>query len=526
MKFVPPKKESRRPLLLVLAVSLALNLSAIWWGLPGLRGWAPDELVPSTIMDAVGMHFSHGWVSPYPPFHYYVLAVAHLPFRALARLHLLDFNSASIYTALFYLGRLISVLMATLIVVLVYRIGREIYDRRAATLAALITALIAPFVYHAKIATVDIPYIFWFTLSLLFFVRILKNHSLADYLLFGAAAALAVCAKDQAYGFYVLTAPAILFALHRHRKKKDPSAKFARTLVDRRIFLPSLLAALLFVLLHNILFDPQSFLAHLRLVIGPASDYIPVYENTIQGHLNMLWQSTRHIHFSLGWPLFSACIAGLGVSTFSKKRNPLLFWLLIPGLSYYLFFIHVVRMNFDRWLIPLCIILSFFGGKLLSDLVRPDQKLAASKKALVGALLIYSFFYSASVDLLMAKDSRYQVEKWMRDNIGTEALVGVLDSKEYLPRLDGFRWTMIKFPLRDFEQEKPDYLLINVEYMRRHDPKGPKYKFHLDLTQKKLKYRLAASYKFNSKWILMSPGSILTNLEKINPEIRIYKRLT
>jgi hypothetical protein len=526
MKFVPLKKESHRSLLLVLAVRLLLNLFAIWWGLPSLRGWAPDELVPSTIMDAVNMHFSHGWVSPYPPFHYYVLAVSHLPFRALHRLHLLDFNSASTYTVLFFLGRFISLLMATAIVVFVYRIGREIFDRRTATLAALITALIVPFVYHSKIATVDIPYIFWFMLSLLFYVRILKNHRLFDYLLFGAAAALAVCAKDQAYGFYVLTAPAILCALHRHRKKEDSSAKFTRTLLDRRILLPPLLAALLFVLLHNILFDPQSFLAHLRLVIGPASDYIPVYENTIPGHLNMLWQSIRHIHFSLGWPLFLACIAGLGVSTFSKKRNPLLFWLLLPGFSYYLFFIHVVRMNFDRWLIPLCIILSFFGGKFLSDLMSPDQKFSTAKKALVSALLIYSFLYSASVDLLMWKDSRYQVEKWMRDNIGTEALVGVLDSKEYLPRLDGFRWTVIKFPLRDFEQEKPDYILINVEYMRRHDPKGPKYKFYLDLTQKKLKYRLAASYKFSSNWILMSPGSVLTNLEKINPEIRIYKRLS
>jgi 4-amino-4-deoxy-L-arabinose transferase-like glycosyltransferase len=526
MKFVPLIKESHRPLLLVLAVSLLLNLFAIWWGLPSLRGWAPDELVPSTIMDAVNMHFSHGWVSPYPPFHYYVLALSHLPFRALDGLHVLDFSSASTYAALFYLGRLINVLMATLIVVLVYRIGLEIYDRRAATLAALITALIAPFVYHAKIATVDIPYIFWFTFSLLFFVRVLKNHRLADYLLFGAAAALAVCAKDQAYGFYVLTAPAILCALHRHRKKEDSSAKFARTLVDRRIILPPLLAAFLFVLLHNILFDPQSVLAHLRLVIGPASDYIPVYENTIPGHLNMLWQSIRHIHFSLGWPLFLACLAGLAASAFPKRRNPLLFWLLLPGFSYYLFFIHVVRMNFDRWLIPLCIILSFFGGKFLSGLVSQDQKLRRTKKALVGVLLIYSFFYSASVDLLMAKDSRYQVEKWMRDNIGAEALVGVMDSKEYLPRLDGFRWTMIKFPLRNFEQEKPDYILINVEYMRRHDPKGPKYKFYLDLTQKKLKYRLAAGFKYESPWILMSPGSVLTNLEKINPEIRIYKRLS
>jgi len=524
MKFVSLRKASHRPFLLVLVLSFFLNLCAIWWGLPSLRGWAPDELVPATVMDAVGMRFSHGWVSPYPPFHYYVLALSHLPFRALHRLHVLDFNTASTYTVLFYLGRLISLLMATAIVILVYRIGCEIDDRRTATLAALITALIAPFVYHAKIATVDIPYIFWFTVSLVFFVRILKNHRLSDYLLFGAAAALAVCAKDQAYGFYVLTAPAVLWALHRRRKKEDPSAKFTRTLVDRRIILPLLLAALLFVLLHNILFDPKSFLAHLRLVIGPASDYIPVYENTVPGHLSMLWQSLRHIRFSLGWPLFLSCLAGLAASAFAKKRKPLLFWLLVPGVSYYLFFIHIVRMNFDRWLIPLCIILSLFGGQFLSSLVSPNQKFGTAKKVMAGALLAYSFFYSASVDLLMVKDSRYQAEKWMRENIGTETLVGVMDSKEYLPRLDGFRWAMIKFPLRDVEQESPDYILVNVEYMRRHDPKSPKYKFYLDLTQKKLKYRPAASFKYESPWVLIRPGSVLTNLEKINPEIRVYKK--
>jgi len=181
-------------------------------------------------------------------------------------------------------------------------------------------------------------------------------------------------------------------------------------------------------------------------------------------------------------------------------------------------------MNFDRWLIPLCIILSLFGGQFLSSLVSPNQKFGTAKKVMAGALLAYSFFYSASVDLLMVKDSRYQAEKWMRENIGTETLVGVMDSKEYLPRLDGFRWAMIKFPLRDVEQESPDYILVNVEYMRRHDPKSPKYKFYLDLTQKKLKYRPAAGFKYESPWVLIRPGSVLTNLEKINPEIRVYKK--
>ncbi len=415
--------------------------------------------------------------------------------------------------------------MATAIVFFVYKIGCEIYDRRSAALAATITALIAPFVYHAKIATVDIPYIFWFTLSLLFYVRILKNHRLADYLLFGSTAALAVCAKDQAYAFYVLTAPAVLYALHRHRKTEDPAAKFSRTLLDRRIILPSLLAVVLFVLSYNILFDPQSFLAHLRLVVGPASDYIPVYENTVRGHLNMLWQSLRHIQFSMSWPLFLACTAGLAVFEFPRLRIRLLPWLLIPAFSYHIFFIHVVRMNFDRWLVPVCIILSFFGGKFLSDLVSRAQKFSAVRKATVGALFIYSFFYAASVDLLMWKDSRYQVEKWMKSHLGPDDLVGVMDSKEYLPRLEGFHWMMIKFPLPDFEERQPDYILVNVEYMRRHDPNSQKYKFYLDLTQKKLRYRLVAGYKYKSPWILIRPESVLTNLEKINPEIRIYKRL-
>ena len=67
---------ANRPLFAVLLLSLGLNATAVWWGLPSRFAWAPDELQPAIILQGIDERFSGDWHQPaYPPFHYYVLAV-------------------------------------------------------------------------------------------------------------------------------------------------------------------------------------------------------------------------------------------------------------------------------------------------------------------------------------------------------------------------------------------------------------------------------------------------------------------
>ena len=211
-------------LALVLLLALALFAYGISWGLPSPRGWAGDEILPQAVRQAVNKGFSGGWHTKYPPFHYVLLALVQTPLRWLRSSH----------ETLMLAGRWLSVVMALGTVWLIYRTGREIYGRRSAVFAALTTALIPPFVYFAKTANVDGPFLLWVAASFLFYIRIFDRHRLRDYVLFAVCAMLAVGTKDQAYGLYVLSPLPILISLHRHRAREGATG-WLGALLDRRV---------------------------------------------------------------------------------------------------------------------------------------------------------------------------------------------------------------------------------------------------------------------------------------------------
>jgi len=530
--FISKNKHSfPKSLFLIIILSLFLNICGIWWGLPNHKGWAPDEVRPSLVISGIQNSFSHGWRNKYPPFHFYTLALSYSPIIMLHRLHVLDVNNYEIYNILFFIGRFISVLMGTSIIFIVYLCGREIYGERESLFAALITALIAPFIYYSKIVNMEIPYIFWFTLSLLFFVRILKNHRIADYLLFSATAVLSVCTKDQAYGFYVLIPACIVLSNYLYIKRKNRTSKIASSFINRKMLLSLTLAVLLFFVIHNILFNMEGFIKHFKLVTGPVSVPYKMYDLTISGYSSMLWHSIKNIRFSIGWPLFLTCIVGLLLTILKRKKDYLLLWILIPGISYYLFFISVVLINYVRFLIPICIILSFFGGKFLSDFLGSTHRLYKTKIVIVSMIFIYSFLYSTSIDILMVKDSRYKVESLIKQNINPNKSIVLFGKSKYLPRMRYFN--QIKYIPKPNRKHlsfiKPDYFILNSDFTKKFKNKTLYFK----PDKGKLAYRLILQYRYNPPWILLNHRNIYknnkkvisTNLDKINPEIKIFKRI-
>ena len=453
------KSENKLPLaiILILILSFLINIYGIWWGLPSWRGWAADEVTPGHVLEGISQGFSNGWYYTYPPFHFYVLTILYSPFLILLlildKLNLVDItlfpvlfhqNTVDatlfpIYTILFYLGRFLSVLMGTATVFIVYLCGREIYDKKASIFAALIAALICPFIYYSKTTNIEVPYIFWFALSLLFYVRILKYHRIADYLLFSLTAVISICTKDQAYGFYILTPLFIVLSYYLYRKKQNKDITIANCLADRRIVLSLLLGVSLFFTFHNIFFNWNGFLTHLNYLVGPAShDSLEKAGNNILNlkYLGLFRRSLNYISPSLGLPIFIVCLLGLLSAVLQRKKNYLLLCLLIPGISYFIFFLGVIFYARIRFLIPLCIILAFFGGKFISDFLKSTAKSHRGKVVLIGLLFIYTFARSFSVDVLMAQDSRYHVEEWMKQNVAEKSSVLAVGSLRSLPRFE------------------------------------------------------------------------------------------
>ncbi len=516
--------SSRKSIFAVLLLSTALNGFGLTWGLPSVLGWAADELTPVRVLTGMRQGFAHGWHDPYPPFHFYLLAAAYAPVLAVDSQPLADIVSSetgwrrragdSTYMALFVVGRLVSLLMALGTILAVYRAGRLTFGRGAGTLAALIIALTLPFIYYAKIANVDLPLTFWFCLAFVAYLRILRGHRLHDYLFYAVTAVLAVCAKDQAYGLFVLPSLHIFLSLRRHAQRS-----LAASLVDRRIVLAGILGAAAFLVAEGIVFNPSGFVAHLKVATGPMNRNLQMYERSPEGYVAMLALTSRLLLFSLGVPAAIACAAGAFLAWRRDQRHALVA-ILLPCVSYGIFFMGAVLVGYDRYLMPVCACLSLLGGYFLAG----DGAPAWARWALGAAVIVFGLTRGLAVDLSMVGDSRYAAEAWMAGNIPRRAPIAVIGPLTHLPRVYGYDWTQ-RNSLTGVESLRPEYVILTSDYAREASGEDSL----VDRTARELGYGVA----FRGRTALPGPldlGPLIlglegyTNLHKINPEVAVLKR--
>jgi dolichyl-phosphate-mannose-protein mannosyltransferase len=514
---------SARPALwIVIAVVLALGAWELRWGLPGEYGWAPDEILPQEVDAAAGQHFAHGWHSKYPPLPFAVLAAVGAPLRVVGRAR--GWEEARVHDARMTAGRLLSLAFALGTLLAVYRCGREAEGEWAGVLAAAVLGLSVPFVYYAKMANLDLPYLFWFALSLAFFLRALREARPADFAAFGLSAAFAVATKDQAFALYVFTVPVLVWEIQERRRGDGAGGSL---LADRRLLLLAAgLAA--YLLLSGLAFDPAGWTDHVRLIVGPASTSFRMFGAGAGGRLELLWQTARHLLFVMGGPALAAAGAGLVLALGDRSRHrPLLATLAAP-VSYVVFFLLVVLYVYDRFLLPVALVLALFAGLALARLARGGGWPA---RAVVAAVIAYGLARSVSVDLLLAADSRTVVEAWLRHEVGDGPLVAAVGPLEYLPRLDGLRWRRLGPSVQRLIQVRPDVVIVNADYARRADDGTGEKAFYDALDDGSLGYAVALRQRTSPRTLLdterlRSEGRdrIWSNLDKADPEIVVYRR--
>ena len=520
----------RHALAAIVGLSLFLNIYGIWWGLPNMPGaWAADEITPLDVIQGIEQRFSGGWWTVYPPAHYYVLTLVGIPAVALDWMGLIDIRGQTSYTVLYVLIRLVSAFMGTGTVLLTYACGRQLFDdRRSAVFAALITATMCPLVYYSKTANVDVPLLFWTQLSMLFFVRVLKHHRLGDYLGFAAAAALAIGTKDQAASYYLLTPVVIGWSARAWHKRADPTVSVWNALVNGRTVGALGLGAVALALIYNVTFNWDGFLQHADFVIGPANVFgrEQRYQFTFQGQLGNVAQGFRHLRFSLGWPLAVICAIGVVWALVQKPRNTRLFALLVPLASFWIFLLSVLLYHYDRWSMSEGVTLSLFGGAVLASFTARGSRWRPARLAVVSAVFLFTVVYSFSVDVLMASDSRYEVEHWMKEHVLEDERILAVGYRMYLPRPQKFPSTWTERPtVADLEAIAPDYVITTSNFDQRRWAEGhPSWEFFQRLRTGRLGYVLAFRHQTRPRWDLLSFRGVLSNLEKIDPEIIVYRR--
>jgi hypothetical protein len=532
---LPAREDDvRRPRLWLAAlflVALPLFATGIWWGMPHWIGWSGDEMHPHSWPQAISFKDYNGWHTRYPPLHFAVLQGLSAPLR-------LAFAAAGVPEVqrivwLIGFARGVSLLLALATVGLVYRIGGEIYDRRSALFAAAILVCVAPYVYYAKMGNLDVPYIFWFTLSLLYYVRILKHHRLRDYVLFALMAAATVCTKDQAYGLYGLAPLPILWSLARSRARSQDGARgilsgLGRALIDRR-FLAAAGAAVAGFAVFQMLWNWHRFALHIRLLLGPMSDNYQDYENTPEGHEALLTLFLRQIVFCMNPALALVSTAGVvwAVWRLVKRKGGeepfLIACLVFLIISYYVTFLSLILFSYDRYILPIALLLAFPGGRLLGALAGPAGRFVALRRVAVAALFGYSFLYAASVDARLLADSRYDVEAYVREHAGNFKSAVAVGRRKHIPR---FRWIPWEKVLRTrgkvLVREHPRYVAFNLTDMRR----PSEIQLYQRMLRGELGYGLVLLRRGKPCFDLVGVKAMGTSSQRfINPEIALFERL-
>jgi PA14 domain-containing protein/dolichyl-phosphate-mannose-protein mannosyltransferase len=455
-------EDAWTPLVAIVLASTALNVTGLWWGLP--RGaWMGDELIPIEVLSAASTNFMHGWHDKYPPLHYYVLTLAYQPVLLLQTLVTLP--PIVVETVLTVTGRLVSVVMAATTLIATFFCGRRAFGARAGLSGAALLALVVPFSYYAKAANVDMPYMMWFAICLVFYLRVLDGGAAANYAAWAAFGTLAVCSKDQAYGLLVVMPVAAIVEAARAGARAGVPRPWRGAIVDRRIGVATLTAIAVFVACHNLLLNPTGFPGHIRMILE--SESYRVYPRTLAGRAMVQDVVVRLVERNFGWPMFVVVVCGVVMALAARTRRRTAILLLVVPISYSLTFINTILFAYDRFLLPVCLVLSLFGGYAIDRVVaRRAAPLALWRRAAIAtiaAVFAYTLLYSVTVDGLMLADSRYTVEEWLNQHVRDDDQLAMSSVATYMPRLWRFNATEI-YDRETFDRIRPDFYILNPDY--------------------------------------------------------------
>jgi hypothetical protein len=417
---VKPASQQR---LWLLGAGVVLCCFGLMWGLPHLFDFAQDSLVPMGALAEKSFSFEKVTAYRYPPFHFWVLRGAFLPARAIIAM---TSPNDKVRSALFILSaRLVSVTMALGVLLWLFAAGRRLWDERCGLAAGLLLLFSPLTLYYAKNANLDIPYVFWLAASFFFYLRILQEDRPSDYKWLGLVAALAVCTKDQAYGFILLLPIPILIALIRNKSLplKEKSYRVTQGLM---MFVPLFLGI-------NLLGGPERFVKHLQVIVGPGSEGWRLFRVDFIGQLRLLVET--FLRLMDAWTVAGLLLVAIGLAvSFRKGEKRWLYGaLLLPIVGYHLSFLAVVGYVPTRFVLPMMLPLALFGGRGVAWMW---ERRKGGLRVATALLMIWAGLAGLSLDWVMANYPRYDAQTWMIDRVPPSARICYIGDVRDMPRLN------------------------------------------------------------------------------------------
>jgi len=448
--------KENRPLLAILIIAFIIYITGIHWGLPeaasaeSVSPWALDAIAPVAPLNEAYHKFSRSgneWVT-YPLFHYIVLDVFYTPYVGLQYLSG-NFDSPSssfpygikdpksFLQDLTLIARLVSLAMALGIIIIFYKITRELFSRQAGWWAALFIMLIAPISYYAKTSNLDVPYLFWVSLSVWQYVLLAKYNRIRHFVLFGVFGALAIATKDQAYGFYVLIPFIIVYAVYMHRKAEDASQYgYLKAVVSLPVIYTGIATVVTYALANNLLFGGlDGFLRHMDLGSKLYDNRFTIHgdPHSLANQLQLLIESGSIVIQSIGVALPALSLTGIYIAF--KKRLWLALSILVFSISYFIFVIAAWNGVFSRYLLMSLFILTPFAGFACTQLLAMEKMKLNIGRVLILTTIVWQSILIFDINYSLLFDSRYSIATWVKQNVPQGTTIEAQVDPTYLPHL-------------------------------------------------------------------------------------------
>ncbi len=452
--------------LVVLCLLIVLAFGVRCWGARfGLPEYSyhPDEhaiVDRATAMLQTGDYNPH-WFN-YPSTYIYIQALSYIPYFLISAARGFgDRIPGSTPYGFYFAGRLMTALIGTLTVLLVYLLGKRIFDRRTGLLSSLLLTFSLLHTVHSHYVTTDVPVAFFVTLSVLFCYSAMHNGGGKYYALAGLFAGLAASTK---YPAFVVILPVLVASMVTARWGKWRSLG-QRLGLSVGAFVGGFLLSTPYALL-----DLNTFLNSLGAVLGHYGGAQPGFEGSDSAvwYIRQMLGTADGIMVALG-------MGGIGWALFKHTKKDAL--LLSFPITYFLL-LSLWRVRFERHLVallPFLVILAArFLGEGVSWLTRKWPVMRRGEIPLLACFAVVAIFMPARAiidfDVALAqRDHRTVAAEWVNANLPSGSKIV---TEAFSIPLDEDRFEVlevVRIDSRDLEwyhQEKVEYIIVSDGHWR------------------------------------------------------------
>jgi len=436
------KRWLHSPLFWILLAAAGLRLAGLFWGLPAADGWDDDGYAPRNFLTALALTWKTGAYFTYPPLHALLLAIPALPVAGWALAHapslsphdvIATITQPAYMTYFAELGRLVNLAMSLGIIWCVAEMTRLVAGPRAGWLAAIGCALNFGLTYYGQVSNLDVPYLFWACLALLWCMRAGVEQEPRRFWPAALFAAAAVATKDQAYALFLLSLP--LFLVLWFATDARPRAHRRRIALT---LLPAAAVALLLLLLvDGAITNPSGFAHRVAFLTGPASQDYAEYLHGARGWLALLGDMGGTYAQGFGLAAMVLALLGMGAHIARSRGGARVAGLLplLAIISFTVCFNFAALRSDDRFLLPQAVLSCIYIGIAAEMLAFPARDgLRFAGRGVLALVALAALHQAFAVDAALLFDPRYDAEGWMTAHVQPGDVIETYGQNCFLPR--------------------------------------------------------------------------------------------